>query len=218
MNFAKFFLVVSLGLCSPVHAQLRWEKRHLEFHPSPSDTKIVAEFPFANAGKQPVKIKSVETSCGCTTASMDKEIYAPGEKGKITATFEIGGRTGEQEKAVYVVTDDPKEPELALSFKAMIPKILEAHPIFLNWVKGEELKPKRAEVKVLGDFPVHQLDAVSSNPNMLVVVKRGESGHDFKIVVTPRKRGGLLTSSIEITPDFPKNPPKYFHIYTRVDD
>ena len=26
-----------------------------------------------------------------------------------------------------------------------------------------------------------------------------------------------LEASIEIKPDFPKDPPKYFHIYTRVD-
>lgn len=218
MNLASYFLILTFGICETGMAQIRWGKRDLEFHPAPSDTQIVAEFPFTNVGKQPVKIKSVKTSCGCTTATMDKEIYAPGEKGKISAIFNIGERVGVQEKTVLVVTNDPKEPELVLSFKAIIPKILEVNPIFLNWLKGEELKPKTVDVKVLDSFPVHRLDAVSSNPNMLVEVKRVEGGHDFKITVTPRKTGGLFTSSIEITPDFPKNPPKYFHFYTRVDD
>lgn len=218
MKITSCFLIFTFGICATGIAQLRWEKRDLEFQLAPSDKKIVAEFPFTNTGKQPIKIKTVKTSCGCTTASMEKETYAPREKGKITAVFEIGERVGEQKKTIYVATDDPGEPELVLSFKATIPQVLEMKPIFLTWCKGEELMPKTVDVKVLGTYPVNRLDAVSSNPNMRVEVQRVEGSHDFKVILTPKKTGGLATSSIELTPDFPKDPPKYYHVYTRVDE
>jgi len=218
MKFVNFFLFLALALCSTSHAQLKWEKRNLEFHPSVSDTQVVAEFPFANIGKKPVKIKDLKTSCGCTTATLDKEIYAPGEKGKITAIFEIGGRTGVQDKHVYVTSDDRKEPELVLGFKATIPKILDVDPIFINWTKDDGLKPRTVNIKVLGDFPVHHLEVTSTSPDMAFEVKHTEGSRVFQIILTPHQTKDGISAGIEINPDFPKNPPKYFHVYTRVDN
>ncbi|MGB8354199.1 MAG: DUF1573 domain-containing protein [Chthoniobacteraceae bacterium] len=213
----KYFLFIILGLCNTGWAQLRWDNRNLEIHPTITDTKIVAVFPFINAGKRPVKIKEVRTSCGCTTASMDKEIYTPGERGKITATLEIESRTGVQEKEIYVSTDDSGNSEQVLSFKATIPEVLKVEPIFLNWLKGEALTPKTVEVKVMNNFPVHHLDVTSTNPNMVAEVKQVAGSRDFKIIVTPKKVNGGINAGLEIAPDFPKNPPKFFHVYTHVD-
>src|ERR1700722_12158125 len=100
MNFVKILLCLTFSLCSTGWAQLKWESRNLDLHPAISDTRVVANFYFINAGKRPVRIKNVTTSCGCTTASREKDIYAPGEKGKITAVLEVGSRTGVQEKQV----------------------------------------------------------------------------------------------------------------------
>jgi len=218
MKFAKYILLITLGYCSTGWAQLRWENRNLEIHPTISDTRVIAVFPFVNAGKRPIKIKEVRTSCGCTTASQEKEIYAPGEKGKITAILEIESRTGVQEKQVYVGTDEPGNSEWVLTFKATIPEVLKVEPIFLNWLKGEELKPKTVDVKVMNDFPVHHLDVTSTNPNMVAEVKHMEGSRDFKIIVTPRKVAGGTNAGLEIAPDFPKNPPKFFHVYTHAED
>jgi hypothetical protein len=217
MNIAKYFLILTFALCSTGWAQLRWEKRSLEFNPSPSDEKVVADFHFTNIGTKPIKIKEVKTSCGCTTATLDKDVYAPGEKGKITAIFDIGGRTGVQEKTIYVATNDSKEPELVLQFKATIPKLLDIDNIFLNWQRGEALTPKIVNIKVSGDYPIHHLDVTSTKPEMVAVVKHVEGTRDFQIIVTPKKTDAELDAGLEIKPDYPKNPPKYFHIYTRVD-
>jgi len=216
MRIAKYFLLLTLGLCSTGWAQLRWENRDLDLHPAISDTQVVAEFHFINAGKRPVKIKGVRTSCGCTTATREKEVYAPGEKGKITAVLEIGGRTGIQEKQVYVDTDEPGGGEWVLAFKATIPEVLKLEQIFVNWAKGEELKSKTVNVKVMNDFPVHHLE-ITSDPNMVTEVKHAEGSRDFQIILTPKKSRDTINAGIEISPDFPKNPPKYFHIYTRAD-
>src|ERR1700677_1861071 len=217
MNIAKYFLILTFALCSTGWAQLKWEKRSLEFHPSPSDTKVVAEFPFTNIGKKTVKIKEVKTSCGCTTATLDKDTYAPGEKGKITAIFDIGGRMGVQEKTIYVSTTDPKEPELVLNFKATIQELLELDNVWLNWLAGEELKPKIVNIKVSADYPIHHLDVTSTNPNMVAEIKHVEGTRDYQLIVTPKNTGAELHAGLEIKPDYPKDPPKYFHVYTRVD-
>ena len=213
----KYFLIFTLGLCGTGWAQLSWETRSLEFHPSPTDTKVVAEFPFVNAGKTTVNIKEIKTSCDCTTSTLDKKVYAPGEKGKITAVFEIGDRIGLQEKILFVTSDDPKEPQVVLRFKAVIPQLLEIDTVFLNWVRGEALKPKIVNIKVSPDYPIHHLDVTSTSPDMTVEIKHTEGSGDYQLIVTPKKTDAELSASLEIKPGYPKDSPKSFHIYTRVD-
>jgi hypothetical protein len=217
-NFAAgaalfFFIVVAGG---SARAQLRWESRELEFHPSLTDTQVVAQFHFTNAGSKPIKIKDVTTSCGCTTARLDKNhIYAPGEKGTIIATYDIGGHNGAQKETIDVTTSDPAEPELSLQLTAVIPKLLDISTIFLNWQRGEELKPETVAIKVLGDYPVHSIGVSSSNPNVAVEMKHAEGSRDYELVVTPKKADGEFTI-IELKPDYPKDPPKLYHVYATV--
>lgn len=68
-------------------------------------------FEFTNTGKQPLIIKDVNPSCGCTNADWDKQPILPGKKGFI----KVGLRTAEQHgnfmKEVYIqsnaVNGDP---------------------------------------------------------------------------------------------------------------
>jgi Protein of unknown function (DUF1573) len=217
MKFVTTILVLTLGLSGAARAQLKWQTRKLDFNLGPSDTRVVAVFPFTNTGKKPIKFKEIKPSCGCTSATQDKDVYAPGESGKITAIFEIDGRTGIQQKEIYVASNDPKEPELLLSFKAVIPEILQIDNIFLNWKHGEELKPKTVNIKVMNGYQVHSLDVTSTKPEMATEVKHEEGSPDFQIVITPKNIKGELSAGLEVKPDFPKDSPKYFHIYLRVD-
>ena len=195
---------------------MHWEARSLEFHPSLSDTKVVAEFHFTNAGTKPVKIEDVTTSCGCTTASLDKKhLYAPGEKGTITAVFDIGGRNDAQKETVDVKSNDPAEPDVALQFTVTIPKLLDIDSVFINWPRGEELKPKTVNIKAMGDYPVHRLTVSSSSPDVTAEIKHEEGSRDYQLIVTPKKAGAQFVI-VEIKPDYPKDPPKLFHVYASV--
>ena len=48
---------------------------------------LPCEFDFVNTGDTPLIIERVHPGCGCTTTTLDKLIYAPGESGTIDATF-----------------------------------------------------------------------------------------------------------------------------------
>ena len=45
------------------------------------------DFQFTNTGDKPLLIKTVITSCGCTSAEWSKDAYQPGEKGTIRLTY-----------------------------------------------------------------------------------------------------------------------------------
>src|SRR5438045_9187133 len=135
-NFLKLIGIVALtALAQGARSELKWEQTSVDLKPALGDKQAVAHFKYENVGKTPVHFKSVHASCGCTTAQTQNEQVAPGEKGEIIATFNIGGRTGTQVKTVTVQTDDP-DTALAttvLTLKAVITPLLELQPARVYW-------------------------------------------------------------------------------------
>src|SRR2546423_7820763 len=132
-------LTLSFIFCLTARAELKWEQTAVELHPMRGDKQAVGHFKYQNFGKDPIHFKSVHASCGCTAAQSQKDQVAPGEKGEVTATFNIGDRTGQQVKTVTVQTDDP-DPARAttvLTLKAMIGQALEIKPALVYWQGGE---------------------------------------------------------------------------------
>src|SRR5438034_11412610 len=139
MNFLRLIGIVALtALAQVARAELKWEQTSVDLQPALGDKQAVANFKYENVGKTPVHFESVKASCGCTTAQTQKDEVAPGEKGEITATFNIGGRTGTQVKTVTVQTDDPDPAHATtqLTLKAIIPQLLELQPMFVMWKSG----------------------------------------------------------------------------------
>src|SRR5438105_13844820 len=124
-NFLK--LVVALtALAQGARAELKWEQTSVDLKPALGDKQAVAHFKYENVGNTPVHFKSVHASCGCTTAQTQNEQVAPGQKGDITATFNIGGRIGTHAKTVTVLTDDldPANSTTELTMKSVITQLL----------------------------------------------------------------------------------------------
>src|SRR5438477_10967399 len=153
-------IFVLIALAEGARAELKWEQTSVELHPAFSDKQAVAHFKYENVGKTPVHFESVKASCGCTTAQTQKDEVAPGEKGEITATFNIGGRTGTQVKTVTVQTDDPdpSHATIVLTLKAVITPLLEIQPALVYWQNGEEPKPKIITAKANKDAAIKKPD------------------------------------------------------------
>lgn len=63
------------------------------------------EFEFTNTGSEMLIIKNVTASCGCTIPEKPEEPVAPGNTGKIKATFDSRGRAGMNQKVITVVAN-----------------------------------------------------------------------------------------------------------------
>ena len=193
-------------LAAVARAELKWEQTTADLHPGIGDKQAVGHFKYENVGNTPVHFKSVHASCGCTTAQTQKDQVAPGEKGEITATFNIGDRTGLQVKTVTVQTDDP-DPARAmavLTLKTTIPQLFDIQPAVLYWQTGEEAKPKTITVKAAKEFPVKSLKVTSSNPVFQTKVEQTGSG-EFKIDVQPAQTAKAAGTTITIQSE---NSPK----------
>lgn len=198
------FGAVFLGLLSTAQGQLAWEKTQIELAPKPGDTSAVATFRYENKGSAPIKITSVKSSCGCTVPALKKNEVAPGEKGELTATFNIGNRTGMQQKTVTVHTDDPSQPVTNLVLSANIVEAMEIQPKFVYWQSGEEAKPKKITVKASKGTPITKVEVKSSIPDFTTKVVPGSSPGEFIISVSPRDTTRQLSARLTIQPDYPQ--------------
>jgi hypothetical protein len=106
-------------------------------------------FSFKNVGDKTLVIHRVRTSCGCAVAMLSKKELNPGEKGEIQARFNTQGYYGEQNKFIYVESNDPSESVTQLMISASIevppsPRIeLDSYTTDLGLVlEGEELETK----------------------------------------------------------------------------
>ena len=200
MRTRIFAFTLSIFLCAIARAELKWEQTAVELHPTAGDKEAVGHFKYQNTGTQPVRFKSVHTSCGCTAAQSQKDEVPPGEKGEITATFKIGDRTGTQVKSVTVQTDDPVNATTVLTLKAVIPQQLEINPTFVFWGQGEALKPKSIVVRASKDFPVKQLKVTSSSPDFQTKVEQTGNGQ-FKIDIQPGDTSRNMAATLTIQPE-----------------
>jgi hypothetical protein len=216
-NFSRLIGVFALAaLVQSAHAELKWEQTSVDLRPGFNDKQAVAHFKYENVGNTPVHFKSVHASCGCTTAQTQNEQVAPGQKGEITATFNIGGRTGTQVKTVTVQSDDPERSTIVLTLKAVITPLLEFQPTLVYWQNGEELKPKIITAKANKDAAIKKLDVASSTPDFTAKVDAGSAPNEFRISVQPRDTTKAVYATLTIKPDSPANTGNMFAAAARV--
>lgn len=205
---------LSLLIAASAPAALVFEKTELDLQPELGASKVDAVFKYENKGDTPVHIKAVKPSCGCTTAALAKNDVAPGEKGEITATFNIGDRTGLQVKTVTVETDDPKTPQMVLTFKAMVAQALELQPTFVFWQSNEPAQAKTIIAKAAKGVTVKKVDVISSSGDFTAKVEPGAAAGEFKIQVQPKDTTKPLNATLTIKPD--TTPAKVYYAAARV--
>lgn len=199
-----FLGAIFFGAFATAEAELAWERTEVELHPKAGDAETVANFKFQNKGDKPVKITAVKTSCGCTAASSKKDDVAPGEKGEITATFKIGGRTGVQQKVITVETDDAAQPSMNLLLKAVIEQPVQIQPVLVYWESGEALKPKTIKLKANKDVSIKKVEVTSSAPEFTSKVEKGSGPGEYNIVIVPNDTTHPVNATLTIKSDLPQ--------------
>lgn len=87
----------------------------------------VAEHVFLikNLGNEILEIKRVATSCACTTAEVEKDFLNPGEETNLSVRYDTGAMSGphgrgEQERTIYIKTNDPANPQVEVMIYANV--------------------------------------------------------------------------------------------------
>jgi hypothetical protein len=127
------FIIFAITGCYAQHAKvlapLKEEPRAAEADPYSWDFGRVKEgkilkhdFVLKNDSSRTVKIKDVDTSCGCTASTVKKNTLSPGESTIIEVKFNTKGYAGPTQQFVYVNTDNLDNSVIRFIIKADVVK------------------------------------------------------------------------------------------------
>lgn len=191
-------------LAAPVtalRAELVAEVPVVELKPKPEDEVINTTFVFHNKGTKPVQVTKIDSACSCLSASLDKAVYQPGEKGVGKAEFRISSFTGRHEKTVHILTDDPAQPEWVVKFAIEVPEVVKIEPKTLQWWVGDPADTKTTRVTITGDVPMKVTQVTSTRDQITWTVKEITPGKEYEVTVTPKTTGEVLLGALKIETD-----------------
>jgi len=84
--------------------EVTWSKESFDFGKIKQKKPVNVEFELTNTGNAPLLIVKVEPACNCTTSDYTKSPIMPGQKGKVTVTFDAKN-LGNFSKSVNVTTN-----------------------------------------------------------------------------------------------------------------
>jgi hypothetical protein len=202
------------ALCS---AALTWDTRRIDLTAKPGDKQAVGLFHFANSGKTTVTIVYIQPSCGCTTAQLEKRVYAPGETGEINAVFTIGDRVGEQEKSILVSTDEAPDKTVSLELHVMIPELLTYSPRLLMWNMGDKLEDKPAAITTNTKLQITAIIIVPPLPTGVSTrIEPVQTGVSYRLLVRPLSTATVMNTPVAGVATFADGTTQPFKIYALV--
>ena len=178
-------------------AELNWAQKTVELQADARLPVQEAHFHFTNTGASPVEIRNVESSCGCTTTTLEKRAYKPGESGEIVAKYTVGAHTGRQEKTLLVQTDDGHAPT-TLTLVVHIPEILRVSPITAAWTHNEATTPKHIALELKQEGSIDEISVESSSPRMAAKVVPVAKGQKYDLIVSPETTDRFLYAKLTI--------------------
>lgn len=201
MKPLPIFLCLSALMLASASADLVTEVPVIELKPKPEDETFQVTFAFQNKGTKPVKVLSIESACSCLSASLDKAVYQPGEKGTGKADFKVSTFSGRHEKSVHVQTDDPMQSEWVITFAIEVPEIIKIEPKTLQWWLGDPAETKTTRVTMTGTEPMKITKITSTREQVDFSFKEITPGKEYEVTVTPKSTGEIMLGALKIETD-----------------
>ncbi len=199
-------LIPSPNSAAPGHAPKAVVANPLyDFGSALEGTMVSHTFTIKNSGQGYLDIRGVKTSCGCTTGNPSKMHVAPGDQSEIAVSFDTHFQKGHQVRTITAFTNDPDNPQVAMTMQGVVKKQVEAEPgeiSFGNVKKGTE----DTRVLVVNDLnprgPFEVGPVSNSNSSIKVVQEKrpdGKPGALLKVSLLKTMPVGPFDDTIKIT-------------------
>src|SRR4051794_6125067 len=109
------------------------EEAVYDFGKVPPAQVLQHTFLIKNEGNAPLQVSDVVPDCKCTATEFDK-VIAPGATGKVVASVDTRMLSGQAQGQLKVITNDPVQPQLALTTKVEVQALVLAYPGQARWI------------------------------------------------------------------------------------
>lgn len=209
--FAILLLAASL-----LQADLVWDETVREKRADFGEEEIRFAFAFRNGGTEPVTIDAIEVSCGCTATSLEKDTYAPGERGTLEVVYRPDGQTGAQTKTVTVRTLGQPGRPATLTLKVDVPRLFDIHPRLVTWQFDDEPVEKTVSIK-LHRNPGTSVSVVDPDDESLVVALHpGKGTGEHILLLRPKSTAKAFRSVVRLRIESEGLPPQILAVYANL--
>ncbi|MBS1951176.1 MAG: hypothetical protein OJF59_003077 [Cytophagales bacterium] len=199
----------------------------------------VFEFVLTNKSTRPIKIITVQASCGCTTPGWTKDPIPAGQTGFVKASFDPRGRPGYFDKTLTVTTDWDATPVLLHIKGNVVNTVSEKDPASFTAERGS-LKFKANSFNLEKVFINRDPEAISFmfyNSSQDTIHFTGfvgprylkmhlpkwvapHSTAELKILFDAKAKGqyGFVSESVDVNTDDKQMPQKTFSVYATVEE
>lgn len=188
------FLMVLLVSSGFSQAKLALDSQEIDLGEMYNGEVVKARIALKSAGKSPLRIVRISTSCGCTTVKQPQGDIPPGKTDFLEVEFNSAGFRGKAVKYVYIETNDPENQYASVTLSALI---------------REELQPVQNNTLIwFGDVPVgkkaeqtYALKNISSN---IIEIRSITASHKSLSVTFDKKEvppEGTVTFVVSVTPE-----------------
>lgn len=114
--------VLLIGGCASGKPDITVAAKRHDFGRIKQGSVVTAEIAVRNSGNRELKIESVATSCGCTSAQVKPKVIPSGGEGKLLIRYDSGVHPdkGPIERHVYIASNDPEKAEVEVIVTAEV--------------------------------------------------------------------------------------------------
>ena len=222
-KMAALCFVLCIAFCLSVSGKLVCDEPLYDFGELEGSDVVKHVYRVRNEGDSDVRVKRVMVACGCTTATIEKDVINPGEVVDVMVSMVLEGRRGRLKKPVtieYVM--DEKHAELPLYIQGIVNADLEVKPeeLFFGIIGIEEDTSRSVEIRSYGSKPVQILDIHSDNEAVLAQVFPVIEGERYSVLVNTVSPlpVGPLDARIGIRTTSERNPETAIYVSGYVTD
>lgn len=165
--------------------------------------KTEHRFIIDNPYSQPIHVRSVRTSCGCTTPIIETETIPVGGRGSILARFNTGTHSGARAATVTVTIDKPVFSEFQLHVKGYIRTDVVFQPGEAAF--GTVMQGQSKSIEVALDYagkPNWQVNNITCDDGFIQVQssessrQNGRVRYNVQVTILPSAPSGPLESEL----------------------
>ena len=209
----KALFLIGLLIAGVAHAELVWENTEIHFTPHPAQVFQDTVFQFSNTGTQTVTLVTLQSGCGCLTATTEKRTYQPGETGTVSIRFNLKNRTGKQRKNLLIETNTKQK--ISLYVTADIPVAYTARPGPLPTRQAQPENTRCIRLTNPNKTPIKLHLLSLPNKEVSAEIKPIKEGFEYEIILnrppgTPNSKSVLF---IQTSPPPGRNESKILRLY-----
>ena len=152
-----FFIYNNIASKSQLPPKLVLSEEEWNFGQVEANAKPTHNFILTNEGGKVLYIDRVRVSCGCIKTSLSTDEILSGKSAELSVTFDTSGYEGTVGKAIYIETNDEKEPEKKITITIdvghlTIPKIKISKDLWeLGLISEGDFHTFKGEIENIGD-------------------------------------------------------------------